>query len=60
MVNIAVRKAAKRAGIPLWRIADELQISEPTMTRKMRKELVDEERERILKIILRLSEKAVG
>ena len=35
MENMNLRRTAKAAKVPLWRIADVLQISEPTMTRKI-------------------------
>lgn len=49
--NKTVREAAKSNGVTLWRLADELKISEPTMTRKLRRELTAEEQERLLRII---------
>ena len=57
MANESIRQAAKKAKVSLWKIADELSISEPTMTRKLRKELLDSEKTRFLEIILELSEK---
>ena len=57
--NGRVRAAAKSGGIPLWRIADELGISEPTMTRWLRVPLSTEKEEQMLAVIKRLS-KAVG
>lgn len=53
--NYDLRTAAKNAGVPLWAIADALHISEPTMTRKLRRELADDEKEQILDIIFALS-----
>jgi len=37
--NQDLRNAARDAGVPLWAIADVLHISEPIMTRKLRREL---------------------
>jgi len=51
MNNLAIRQAAKAARLPLWMIADAMKISEPTMTRKLRRELAEPEKERILAII---------
>lgn len=34
--NETVRKAARTANVPLWRVAAELGISEPTLTRWLR------------------------
>lgn len=55
MNNQEVRQLAKTKGVPFWKIADELKISEPTMTRLMRHELTDEKRQQITGIIERLS-----
>ncbi len=49
--NLKIREAAKSAGVPLWAIAGALGISEPTMTRKMRRELPADEQEKILGVI---------
>ena len=55
MANQDLRNAAKSAGVPLWTIADALHISEPTMTRKLRLELPESEKQRLLKIIEQLA-----
>lgn len=55
MKNQALRQAAKAAKVPLWRIAEALCISEPTMTRKLRRELPESEKQRLLKIIEQLA-----
>lgn len=49
--NQELRNAAKTAKVPLWAIADVLQISEPSMTRKLRRELGETEKRKILGII---------
>lgn len=54
MTNTDIRLKAKANGVPLWKIADKLNISEPTMTRKLRKELSDEEKTKIIGIIAEL------
>lgn len=54
MTNTDIRLKAKENGVPLWKIADKLNISEPTMTRKLRKELSDEEKTKIIGIIAEL------
>ena len=43
MENMNLRRTAKAAKVPLWRIAEVLGISEPTMTRKLRRELDEDE-----------------
>lgn len=45
--NYDLRTAAKSAGVPLWKIADALRVSEPTMTRKLRRELPEKEKQQI-------------
>jgi ribosome maturation protein Sdo1 len=53
--NQELRNAAKTAKVPLWAIADVLQISEPSMTRKLRRELGETEKRKILGIISALA-----
>lgn len=60
LANETVRNAAKKAKVPLWMIASELGISEPTMTRKLRRELQDNEREQMLKIIKGIAHRQGG
>ncbi len=52
--NQIIREAARAAHIPLWRLADALGISEPTMTRKLRRELSNAEKETIIAVIREL------
>lgn len=49
---------AKGNGIPLWLLAAEMGISEQTLIRHWRKELLSDEKERIRFIINRLSHEA--
>ena len=53
--NADLRKSAKDNGVALWQIADKLNISEPTMTRKLRRELPAAEKAKIFEIIDELS-----
>ncbi len=53
--NRDLRKSAKDNGVALWQIADKLNISEPTMTRKLRRELPAVEKAKIMSIIDELS-----
>lgn len=53
--NTDLRKSAKDKGVALWQIADKLNISEPTMTRKLRRELPAAEKAKIMSIIDDLS-----
>ena len=56
MSNLDVRRHAKEKGICLWQCAEVMGISEPTMTRKLRKELPDDEKAKLFEIIDRLAE----
>ncbi len=49
--NKELRLIAKGAGVPLWKVAERLNISEPTLTRKLRYPLNQEFKTKILKII---------
>lgn len=51
MCNIEIRNVAKAKGVPLWKIAQALHVSEPTMTRKMRNELPEKEKVKIIELI---------
>ena len=56
MSNTNIRLAARGAGIPLWRVAQTMGVSEATFTRKMRVEMLPDEAQRILSIIDQLKE----
>ena len=61
MSNSDVRTAAKSAGVFLYQIAAVMGISEPTMTRKLRFELSDNEKKPIFEAIERIrTEKKEG
>lgn len=51
MENQTIRNAAKAAGVRLWEVAEALGIADGMLSRKLRRELPDAERERILRII---------
>lgn len=54
--NICIRSNAKQAKVPLWAIADKLNLSEVAFLRHLRYELPDEEKERIRTIIVELAQ----
>ena len=58
MKNKDVREAAKAAGVKLWQIADKLGITDGNFSRKLRKELPEAEKQKILLIIDELSREA--
>ena len=49
--NLDVRAAAKKAGVYLYDIAYQLGISEPTMTRMLRRELPADKKQQLFKTI---------
>lgn len=51
MKNQDIRRAAAGAGIKLWQIADALGIADCSFSRKLRKELTQDEKEKIFSII---------
>ena len=53
-----MRDAARIAGIPLWRIAMQAGISEPTLTRWLRVPLSEDRERRIVRAIEELKEEA--
>lgn len=55
MTNQDIRRTAAGAGVKLWQIAEELGIADCNFSRKLRKELPQEEKDRIFSIIERLS-----
>lgn len=48
MCNVEIRVTAKRCGVYLYELADKLSISEPTMTRLLRKELSESKKQQLL------------
>ena len=50
-MNDDIRSRARKSKVCFWQIADALGISEATITRKLRRELPDAERDKILTII---------
>ena len=55
MKNVEIRSAYMLAGIKQWQLAEAMGISETHLSRKLRKELPQEEKQNILEIIERLS-----
>ena len=49
--NLDVRVYASDRGVFLWQIAEEMGVSEATLTRKLRKPLPETEREKIFSVI---------
>ena len=53
--KVTIRRQARAAGVPFWQIARALGIGEATMTRKLRTELSDTDKNEILAIISELA-----
>ena len=55
MKNREIREYAKAHRTPLWEIADFIGVSEPTMTRKLRHELPEGEKQRVMEAIKQIA-----
>jgi len=55
MQNRDIKLFARGAGVPLWKLAKALGVSEPTLTRRLRMELSKDEKKRIHSLINELS-----
>lgn len=51
MCNKELRTYAKEKGVCLWQVAQALGISEPTMTRRMRRELSQQDKQAMRVIV---------
>lgn len=58
MQNMDIRQEAKSAGVKLWQIAEGLGINDGNFSRRLRRELPDQEKARIRTIIKGLKEGA--
>lgn len=54
--NEKIRLAARIAGVPLWKVAAAIGISEPTLTRWLKFPIPDEKEQRIMEAINVLSQ----
>lgn len=54
--NMGIRERAKEAGVRLWEVAAAYGINDGNFSRKLRKELLNAEKEKILEIIDRLAQ----
>ena len=58
--NEEIRRAIGAAGLKQWEVADALGILDCVLSRKLRKELPQKEKERILQVIKRLERAEVN
>lgn len=54
MRNTDIREASKVANVKLWKIAERLGVTDATFSRKLRKELSENEKQEIISIIQEL------
>ncbi len=59
-VNMDVRMTARMGAVPLWQLADALNMSEPTLYRKLRKPLTDAERQKYFSAINKIMAERAG
>lgn len=57
MSNIDIRVKATESGVKMWQLAEKLGIHEGTLSRKLRHELPEEEKNKILALIDEIAEK---
>ncbi len=55
MRNRDIKEAAQEAGVRLWRVAEKLKMADCNFSRKLRRELSSEEKDKILTIINKLA-----
>ena len=55
MKNVEIRNRAKERGVFLWEIAEKLGINDGNLSRRLRKELSESQKEQIFEIIDELS-----
>ena len=55
--NQDIREAAKHASVRIWEVARAMGLSDNTLTRRLRDELPEAEKEKIFEVIDRLAEK---
>ena len=51
MCNMDIRQAAAGAGVRLWQIADAIGLNDGNFSRKLRKDLPEDEKQKIFGII---------
>ena len=59
MHNAEIREYSAKCGVRLWQIAEVLGINDGNFSRKLRRELPEEEKEKIMAIIDNLAKGAV-
>lgn len=57
--NRDIRKAVREANVRLWQVADRYGVTDVTFSKKLRKELLDKEKEKIFQIINELKSEVI-
>ena len=60
MQNQDIRRAAAGNGVCLWQVADVMGMADSSLSRKMRKELPEDEKHKIFGIIAELAKEAAS
>lgn len=58
MENQVIRRAARVAGVPLWKVAAHIGVSEPTLIRWLRFPLPEDKEQRVMAAIAALEQEA--
>jgi len=56
--NVDIRRLARAEGVPLWKIAEALNVSEPTIIRHLRREFDETKKAEVRRIIEQLAQEA--
>ena len=60
MKNVKIREAAKQAGVYLWEIAERFGCNDGNFSRKLRRELPEDEQKKIMFIIADIAREKKG
>lgn len=60
MENLTIRRKAKELGVHLWQIAERVGLTDSNFSRKLRRELPSEERDKILQMIDEIASEREG
>jgi len=56
MINLEMRDEILKSRVKMWEIAQKMNITDSSLSRKFRKELTDEEKQKILRIITEIKD----
>lgn len=58
--NMEIRNTAKRSGVRLWEVAEAIGITDAMFSRKLRRELPEAERRKLLNVVADLAHRKVA